>query len=92
MTAAAPRQRRITRGDMRQNVLGYLWISPWLIGLVVFTLGPMVASFVLGFTRYRIIKPPTWAGIDNYVTALTKDKLFWPSLGRTSSILSSRVL
>ena len=83
MTAVAQRRRGITRGDMRQNVLGYLWISPWLIGFVVFTLGPMVASFLLGFTRYRIIKPASWSGMDNYVTALTKDKLFWPSLGRT---------
>ena len=83
MAVLAERRSKWSRSAVRQNVLGYLWISPWLIGLVIFTLGPMLASFVLGFTRYRIIKPPTWAGLDNYVTALTDDKLFWPSLGRT---------
>lgn len=82
-TAVAGRRSGRSRAAARQNVLGYLWISPWLIGFFVFTLGPMVASFLLGFTRYRIITTPKWAGLDNYVTALTEDKLFWPSLGRT---------
>jgi len=77
----APAQHsRIAR---RQNLLGYLWISPWLIGIVLFTLGPMVASFVFTFTKYRIISSPIWNGLGNYRYALTQDKLFWPSLGRT---------
>ena len=80
---AVRRLGKLSRGATRQNTLGYLWISPWLIGFVLFTLGPMVASFLLGFTRYRIITSPKWAGLDNYITALTEDELFWPSLGRT---------
>jgi multiple sugar transport system permease protein len=84
MTAVAqPRRRKISRLELRQNVLGYLWISPWLIGLLVFTLGPMVASLVFSFTSYRIIKAASWIGARNYIYALTEDDLFWPSLGRT---------
>jgi multiple sugar transport system permease protein len=60
-----------------------LWISPWLIGFLVFTLGPMIASFLYSFTKYRIIKAATWVGPQNYVYALTQDDLFWTSLGRT---------
>ena len=84
MTAVAePRRRRGSRIQLRENVLGYLWISPWLIGLLVFTLGPMIASFVFSFTTYRIIKAAQWTGLRNYVYALVEDDLFWPSLGRT---------
>lgn len=43
----------------------------------------MIASLVLSFTNYRIINVIKWAGVDNYVTALFKDELFWPSLGKT---------
>ncbi len=67
----------------RQNVLGYLWISPWLLGFIIFTAGPMIASLVLSFTNYRIINVIKWAGLDNYKTALFVDELFWPSLGKT---------
>jgi len=84
MTAVAqPRRRRLFRTQLRENVLGYLWISPWLIGFLVFTLGPMIASFAYSFTKYRIIKAATWIGVRNYVYALTQDDLFWSSLGRT---------
>jgi multiple sugar transport system permease protein len=67
----------------RQNILGYLWISPWLAGFVIFTAGPMLASLVLSFTNYRIINVIKWGGLDNYKTALFIDELFWPSLKLT---------
>jgi multiple sugar transport system permease protein len=43
----------------------------------------MIASLVLSFTNYRIINVPKWAGLGNYIYALTKDELFWPSMGIT---------
>jgi len=83
-TVAAPRRRpKISRSVMRQNVLGYLWISPWIIGFLVFILGPMVASFGFSFTNYRIINEARWVGLDNYIYAFAEDDLFWPSLGKT---------
>ena len=83
MTVVAQLRHKFSRASFRHNVLGYLWISPWLIGLIVFTLGPMVASLIYSFTTYRIIKEPSWVGMRNYVYALTEDDLFWPSMGRT---------
>ncbi len=84
MAIAAPAQRRrISRSALRENILGYLWISPWLIGFFIFTAGPMVASMVFSLQNYRIINEPQFIGLQNYVTALTEDKVFWPSLGRT---------
>ena len=83
MAAIAARPSRASRAQRRQNVLGYLWISPWLLGFLIFTFGPMLASLVLSCTRYRIITTPKWAGLENYVYALAQDELFWPSLGKT---------
>lgn len=62
---------------------GYLFLLPWVLGLMIFIIGPIVASFYLSFTKYDALKPPTFIGLDNYVTAFSKDTLFWPSLGRT---------
>lgn len=62
---------------------GYLFALPWLIGLVVFFLGPIIASFGLSFTEYDIISPPRFIGLANYRKAFFEDKLFWPSMLRT---------
>jgi multiple sugar transport system permease protein len=56
---------------------------PWLLGLVIFVIGPMLFSFYLSFTKYDAVRPPEWLGLANYVRAFTGDELFWPSLGRT---------
>ncbi|MBN1400539.1 MAG: sugar ABC transporter permease [Anaerolineae bacterium] len=83
--------RRFSREAVRQNVNGYLWISPWLIGFIVFTLGPMIASFVFSLENYRIINRPSFIGLENYRVALTEDKLFWTSLGRTFYYVAASV-
>ncbi len=44
----------------------YLFLLPWLIGLVVITIGPMIASLYLSFTDYSLLAPPNWIGIKNY--------------------------
>jgi len=61
-----------------------LWISPWLIGFLIFSLGPIIASFYLSLTRYKIGGSPEWIGLANYNMAFFEDKLFWPSLWRTA--------
>lgn len=80
---ARPEQRRMTRLRRRHIVEGYLYVMPFVIGYLVFTAGPVVASLVLSFTSYNLISPPTFIGLGNYVEALTTDQQFWPSLGRT---------
>lgn len=68
----------------REAIEGYLWISPWLVGFVVFSLGPIIASLYLSLTKYKIGGKPEWIGLANYIEAFGQDKLFWPSLGRTA--------
>jgi multiple sugar transport system permease protein len=50
----------------REALQGYLFISPWLIGLLAFTIGPIIASFILSFNAWQITAPPKWIGFDNY--------------------------
>lgn len=51
----------------REALDGYVCISPWLIGMVVFTLGPFVASLAFSFLRWNMIRPPVYIGLDNYI-------------------------
>jgi multiple sugar transport system permease protein len=67
----------------RKALWGYLFILPWLLGLLFFHAGPVLASLYLSFTDYDILSAPRWVGLKNYVYAMTGDALFWPSLGRT---------
>ncbi|WP_461224765.1 carbohydrate ABC transporter permease [Lacticaseibacillus suihuaensis] len=60
----------------------YLFISPWLIGFFIFTVGPMLYSLYMSFTNYNGIGTATFVGLDNY-KALTHDPLFWKALWNT---------
>ena len=44
----------------------FLFVSPWIVGFLVFILGPIVSSIYLSFTKYSIIDAPRWIGLDNY--------------------------
>ena len=63
----------------REAITFYLCISPWLIGLVAFVLGPMLASFYFSLTDWTLLSPPVWAGLDNYAR-MTTDPLVLQSL------------
>jgi len=62
---------------------GYFFLLPWLIGLIVFTVGPLIGSILLSLTKYDVLSPPKFIGLTNYTTAFFGDPLFWPSLART---------
>ena len=68
---------------MQEAIAGYLFILPWLAGLLIFTVGPILASFVLSFTHWDIINPPEWAGLYNYQRILTVDKDFRQAINVT---------
>lgn len=73
----------MSKARRREAIEGYLYLLPWLVGFLIFTAGPMLASLYLSFTEYRVTSPPTFIGFANYRTALFDDPLFWTSLGRT---------
>ncbi len=76
-------RRRLSRGERKNLRTGLLFISPWLVGFVVFTLYPALASLYYSFTNFKILQTPRWVGLDNYTTIL-KDPLFWKSLSNTA--------
>lgn len=74
----------ITRSGRRNhNLMGYLFISPWLIGFFVFTVIPILASFYFAFTRYDILSDPVWTGLANFERMFTKDARYWKSVSAT---------
>lgn len=76
------------RPSTREALEGYIGISPWLIGFLLFTLGPFVASFVLSFSDWQITVAPKWVGLDNYTRIFTKDPDFYQSLKVTFSYVA----
>lgn len=75
----------------REARTGLLFISPWIIGVIVFTLGPFLISFFLSFTRYNIIEPPVWIGLQNYAQIFNQDAIFWKSLVNTGVYVGGSV-
>lgn len=63
--------------------LGLAYLSPYIIGLLMFTAFPFLSSFVMSFTDYDLMNPPRFVGLDNYHTMLFEDDLFWTSMGVT---------
>lgn len=62
------------------NGMGYLFISPFIIGTVALTLFPILYSFYLSFTDFNLIGTPQWTGLDNYNEMFTNDPMFWQSM------------
>lgn len=75
------RSRRVLRPSTREALWGYIFIGPWLIGLLLFTVGPIIASFVMSLTNFDLLHTDEtrFIGLDNYVR-LTKDPLVAQSL------------
>jgi pectin-derived oligosaccharide transport system permease protein len=74
--AKTPEEKRLAAKEAgKDNKAGYLFLLPWLIGLVVIVAGPMFASLYLSFTNYSLIQAPEWVGLDNYVRMLEDPRL-----------------
>jgi multiple sugar transport system permease protein len=75
---------------VREGITGWLFALPWILGFLVFTLGPMIFAAYTSFTRYNITTPPRWIGFDNY-TSLFKDDWFYKGLANTFWIVVVKV-
>jgi multiple sugar transport system permease protein len=62
-------------GQKKDNLAGYLFLAPWLLGLFLITIGPMVASLYLSFTDYNLIQAPKWIGLENFTRMLSDERL-----------------
>jgi multiple sugar transport system permease protein len=66
----------------RESLAGWLFALPWILGLLVFTAGPMLFSLYASFTTYNITTAPVWTGLNNY-TRLFNDQYFYKALYNT---------
>ncbi len=71
---------RPRRRFSEETVSGFLTISPWLIGFIIFTAIPVVASLYFSFTRYDVVSSPQWVGLANYERLFTRDEFFPKSI------------
>lgn len=69
------RQLKGVKQEATDNKAAYLFLLPWLFGLVVITIGPMIASLFLSFTDYSLLAPPDWIGIKNYQRMMSDPRL-----------------
>ena len=79
MTAATSTFRFSSSRDRRRLLTGLLFISPWIVGFIVFRVYPFLASLYYSFTFYPVLRSPRWLGWDNYVN-LFDDPRFLRSL------------
>lgn len=63
-----------------RRMLGLGYLAPYIIGLLVFTLVPFLASLYLSFTDYNLMSAPVWTGLQNYIKLFTSDRTFRRSL------------
>ncbi|APV51832.1 sugar ABC transporter permease [Betaproteobacteria bacterium GR16-43] len=63
--------------------LGFLFVLPFVLGVLLFKLFPFVMSFALSFTQYDVMDPPVYVGLQNYRELALEDPLFRKSLGVT---------
>ncbi|WP_329114474.1 carbohydrate ABC transporter permease [Streptomyces sp. NBC_01465] len=56
----------LKRRGRQENLAGFLFLSPWVVGLVVLTAGPMLVSLYLAFTDYNLFDSPKWIGLQNF--------------------------
>lgn len=66
--------------QLSENLAGYAFISPFIIGFMAFTIIPMAVSLYLSFTSYDLFSTPVWVGLDNFKEMFTGDDKFWQSL------------
>ncbi len=83
-TATRSGSARSTNMARNESIVALLFITPWIIGFLVFTLGPALASVYFSLTNYNVLEPAQWTGFDNYVEILTQDDLFRKSLINTA--------
>jgi len=71
------------RKSLSENVAGYIFLVPWLLGILFFVGGPALVSLYLSITNFNLLSTPKWIGLQNYVQMFTLDPQYVASLGVT---------
>lgn len=81
---SSPVRKKKPFHTLRDNNIAYVYLIPWIAGIIVLQLYPFFASFFYSFTNYSIVKKMSFVGIANYVNSLTRDRNFWISVRATA--------
>ena len=73
---------RMTKKQKKENLTGYLFVGPQLLGFLLFVAFPLLFSIYLCFSEWNLVEMPTLIGFDNF-RAVFRDKIFWKSIGNT---------
>jgi multiple sugar transport system permease protein len=94
-TVALPPLQRGSRISSRKRLSettqGYLFLLPWLFGLIFFLAGPTLVSLYLSFTNFDLLDPPQWLGAQNYVHMFTLDRQYVDALRVTFTYVAIAV-
>ncbi|MBI1331559.1 MAG: extracellular solute-binding protein [Armatimonadetes bacterium] len=74
------RGRRLTRLEKGESKSGYKFLTPWIVGAVIFTLGPMILALLMSFAEWDIIAPAKWRGLANFQEIFQSDPSFYKSM------------
>lgn len=80
--STATRLRKRYRG-LSQWLDVFPYLLPTILGFVVFNIGPIIATFVLGLTKWDLLTPPQWVGLGNYQDMFFSKPLFWRVMRNT---------
>jgi multiple sugar transport system permease protein len=81
-SATSPKSRRRSFREILESdgVVGYVFILPFVLGFLIFTLYPVIASFYYSLTSYNILSAPRFIGFKNYSVMFTMDSKFWKTM------------
>ncbi|CAN5386465.1 sugar ABC transporter permease [soil metagenome] len=72
-----------SRNAWKRNLTGYLFFSPWLLGMLLFNIIPIILAIYYSLTEYTVLQSPRWIGLGNYREMFMVDELFWKALYNT---------
>lgn len=74
------KKRKGSQGSRSEAIAGYLFTSPVLLGLFLWTIGPMIAALFLSFSNWQLFEELKWVGLKNYDKVFTSDLFFYKSI------------
>jgi multiple sugar transport system permease protein len=83
LPAQTRRSRRLSPQDRRHLATGLLFTMPWIIGMLVFTLYPILASFYYSFTDYDVVTSPRFIGVENFRVLFMEDQQYHKAIANT---------
>lgn len=69
-----------TKRYKKRDYQAFLYLMPWILGMLILQIYPFLCSFYYSFTNYQVSSSPNWSGLDNYRYLFTKDTEFWNSV------------